>query len=1404
MKKIISLLLAFTLAIPVIANASDEQIDYDDFWDGMTKTEVELVENEYVITEASQLAWIAEAVNNGEITGEDTIIRLEANINFNEYEWSPIGTPEHPFMGSFDGNNHYIKGLSPDKSANYYSGLFGVIEVPSNTTSTISNINIVDTRIKLSAGYIDNPRIGSIAGEIKIHDGAELKIENSKLGGSLYSQGNAIAGGLVGRIQADINSKIEIENIETNVDVNASNTILSHAITGGLIGEVSSESTDLSNSIFISRCKIDANLKASSPRGGNTADTGGLIGVLAAEKIVIDECMVAGTMYAEAELATVSGIVSSIQFNQLELSNSVVTADFSTNAIINNLMGGLLGYCECTGDLNNSNIVNCYVNGSADVHMTAGFIIRNKQQDKCINIKSSFFDNEKLNIDKDKKVSYRASFSEVWIDSDNIATSFGLTTEEMQFSQYFLGWDFDNVWTWDETGYPVLRFFNKSHENERVSETLVDRVKKYVSDFSQEDIDAIINGNGTDIEKANAIVELLNRMEESMGENQAFSTLTSNNLYASYLMMDRLRSTQNGTLARIFIGLNGLIYGELLEHITNNDPAYRKYRTLLSSFMKESREEFELFSYISTTSSFLSDIEAKLEEKGILDNEFSDIILEIQNANSISEVNQSLEKLNGSYTIATYELKSASLEDLFSFLGNTATFADITSESIQEISSLGSDIECYHQYQDFLSFIENNDNFPSQMRAAARDLNKSYEEQYLDAKKQYIRQVSKWALENEIDLLQNIVFDKVLVGSFAQMFSKSIPGINWGIVIVDGFLNMSEFVDSATYVEGYGMLQEEYTRKLLDDKERFLVDPSENNAKQFYRDYTLLWNLRDKGEKMFLKFIGYDGTWSGSIRQKLNSSINYNELRQVTNISRNYLEHSAFTFEDIVAIKSDSILEFDQTVVVDCPVDIYVYDEYESALLGKIEDGQCCMFDENAFLSLWTDGEQKVINMPKEMEYVIEVVAREEGEMNYYTNIKLNKLDQTYINRFMNIALEKDFVFKSDAASQYRVLELQSKEDEVLIKPTEELWLEDSDKNYIDIDVSISGDGEIYGSGKYLKGSYVLLTVADNKNFDGWYQDGKLISNNETLGFVSFENNLIEAKFYEKSGGNNSNIEAEGESKDTTESLKEYTITVSEEMNGKVILDAQKYHSGAYVPVMCVPDTGFVLEELIVMSVDGIKIELQQQQNGKLAFVMPNSDVTIQAKFAKKQEYRLPFIDIFETDWYYDSVFYVYNKNLMAGGDNLQFMPSQNLTRAMAAQILYNMEGKPQVGNNPFVDVPEDSWYEKAVSWAASQNIVAGVGENRFHPESDITREQFVTILYRYAQMKGYDITEKADLYAYVDLYSISEYAKDAVQWSNAKGIMNGMTENTLNPQGVASRAQVATMLMNFDKTFAL
>ena len=189
---------------------------------------------------------------------------------------------------------------------------------------------------------------------------------------------------------------------------------------------------------------------------------------------------------------------------------------------------------------------------------------------------------------------------------------------------------------------------------------------------------------------------------------------------------------------------------------------------------------------------------------------------------------------------------------------------------------------------------------------------------------------------------------------------------------------------------------------------------------------------------------------------------------------------------------------------------------------------------------------------------------------------------------------------------------------------------------------------------------------------------------------------------------------------------------------------------------------------------------------------------------SEPEEPTWPFTDVTEgDDWFYDAVAYVYENGIMAGTGETTFEPYMELDRAMAAQLFYNLEGKPVVtGDSAFTDVTSGHWAVDAITWAAENEVVAGIGGNLYDPDSNVTREQFAVMLYKYARFKGYDLTAAGDLTQFPDAGSISSWAETALSWANGKSLINGHENGTLAPVGTATRAQAASILAQFDQSF--
>lgn len=180
-----------------------------------------------------------------------------------------------------------------------------------------------------------------------------------------------------------------------------------------------------------------------------------------------------------------------------------------------------------------------------------------------------------------------------------------------------------------------------------------------------------------------------------------------------------------------------------------------------------------------------------------------------------------------------------------------------------------------------------------------------------------------------------------------------------------------------------------------------------------------------------------------------------------------------------------------------------------------------------------------------------------------------------------------------------------------------------------------------------------------------------------------------------------------------------------------------------------------------------------------------------------------PFVDVSESDWFYKDVKYAYLHGLMYGIDDTHFGPKRPTTRGMIVAVLYRMTGSPTISSTcPFTDVKAGSYYEKAIIWASQNGIVYGVGNNKFAPDTNITREQMAAFLCRYAKyLDVYDEDDCATLAGFADSSKVASWAEASMSWAVGAGMISGSAEKDgvyLMPQGNATRCQAAAILHRF------
>ena len=295
---------------------------------------------------------------------------------------------------------------------------------------------------------------------------------------------------------------------------------------------------------------------------------------------------------------------------------------------------------------------------------------------------------------------------------------------------------------------------------------------------------------------------------------------------------------------------------------------------------------------------------------------------------------------------------------------------------------------------------------------------------------------------------------------------------------------------------------------------------------------------------------------------------------------------------------------------------------------------------------------------------------------------------------------------------------------------------------------------------------------------------------------------------------------------------KEYTIKALAGANGKINPSGEiKATEGKQLLFIFTPDSGYKVNDV---KVDGASLGAVLEYT----YDSVNADSEIEVTFEKirssggspggsfssgksdeetiekpteetttkeepvKTEWVNPFSDVKTSDWYYEYVKYINEKNLMKGISETEFAPNNTVTRAMFVTVLYRLEKEPTGAKADFADVPEGTYYENAVGWAVQNGIVKGVSETEFAPDNTITREQMAAIIYRYMKFKGLDmsLSENVDVTSYEDFENISDYAKEAFRFACSNGIISGTSETTLAPKESATRAQMAAIFRRCEK----
>lgn len=268
---------------------------------------------------------------------------------------------------------------------------------------------------------------------------------------------------------------------------------------------------------------------------------------------------------------------------------------------------------------------------------------------------------------------------------------------------------------------------------------------------------------------------------------------------------------------------------------------------------------------------------------------------------------------------------------------------------------------------------------------------------------------------------------------------------------------------------------------------------------------------------------------------------------------------------------------------------------------------------------------------------------------------------------------------------------------------------------------------------------------------------------------------------------------------------KTHVILLWQMPHGTISTDRHSAVAGETVTVTVRPEEGCFCQRVLVTGENGRELPVTEKGEKSFTFLMPDGGVSVSADFSspsgmEPEQETMPFDDVKPGDWFYDSVFWAWKNGVMQGTAETLFSPSLTTSRGMLVTVLYRQAGSPAAPvRSPFADVAENTWYTSPVAWAAWNGIVTGYDGKTFGPDDPVTREQMAAVFYRYASFRGYDVSASAPLTGFSDAGKVHDYAKAPLSWAVAMGLIRGMGDGTLAPQGRATRAQTAAILQRFD-----
>lgn len=1053
----ILVLMIITSIIPISTFAAEETnesigIDNVEIWDGSVASAFGggdgTESNPYIISNGAELAYFSKRVVNGSFSGKH--FRMTKNIVLNDYsDWnswnkssgpSNILTPMyHEGSNSslynciFDGGGYTILG--------YYSKEGGLFSIMKNFT--LKNLN-------LEASYIYSKNsTGAFMGSVwgchlsNLHSSATVETEYSAAGiiscayeGTTISNCSNSGHILAKDYAAGIAGTFKDCTSTLYQCVNKGEVISTRKRAGGIVGYWGDW---YNGTVSIKNCINYGHIKGVNEVGGIFAYL--KKGSYGYATYYLKNCENYGLVEGNTSVGGIGGQV--VDGGTCKISENANFGEVRGQSKVGGILGDPNSYAEIRNCYNTERVLgNTYVGGicgyssgcSMYTSFSMGEVIGNSNCGMLGGLKSS-----QTNC--------------YYLESENGDISIGQPLSIYQFAQKnsFNGFDFNSIWKMNvRYGRPELVLTGMPSQSQlavsdtEVDQYIIEQVKKYTSENldSNTQYNAIINANISGEVKLKLLNELFKNdgftdakegiayLKDTSTHRNDYNFLTNNNVYCAYNYYEWLYSDGYGTLARGLLYADGLIFnGELMSFVDvntytdNNYPGVKKNKELLRTFLESNCDE--VLGGVKETADFFSDLtelngwsdsDPDAEINALMDNVLQARTKEELKAAQKNFADRIAAEAQNSQS-KKLQLNGRKISEALGYSAAIISFAGATTDNILGILNLEQEIAKYTYFKDFLTEIASCMYASGEMRMAANSL-------LGDIKTGYFNRVVS-LLGNVFTLEMGIINVKVdllktMFGAGGALAGEFITTLSLATFISNIVIDTGDFVKQVAYTQGYAELSAIYSKKLQQDKIDFKTNPNAENAWQFFRDYTMLWSLRYKGEEQYLEMNSPKMFIFGKVKTS-----NYTKKQDVVQDNLNLLNQKKFEFAEQYTVPANVM--YSAKAVINCPVDVYVYAS-DGTLVAKLTDGvESDVINEYgrfAVIKQSYSGEySKVIASNGTDTLNIKTVANSLGLIDY-DFASLNEDGAVIAYSINNIACEKNSVMQTNLSSSAYTLDI--------------------------------------------------------------------------------------------------------------------------------------------------------------------------------------------------------------------------------------------------------------------------------------------------------------------------------------------------------------------------------------------